>query len=378
MNFNDIDIVNNSKFTFTWNNCQLNSCKRVYSSNISYSGSLRPSNLNGFIRLNIPNIGYVNMSPDLRLQSIQNCDSNAQYCISNTKILACKNDYFWNVDSSDNQSCSQTCTSGFPTYLYQPNNSLANSSTQNTNSGYCIGSCSSSKGDIACPTVNLTPDNYGTNLQCNDTPNYTKFSIFCLEKNVSNPVNSSSNSGSLFYSQGFNSPTIEINLQSTLSEYHVEFWFVPDLNYLYKNQATGKYYIFWTNSISIKKDTKLVKVSDLSTNDYKIYNGSDSNSIIPSNLKKIEMKNGQWIKISYSVIKNNSNWDINYYYKNDNDDGYKKKGLSTNPSLNKIVFCTNNCKEYFIDGAWYSGIYKYLKVWDANLIDFDTYRQTYK
>lgn len=377
VNFNDIAIVDNSKFTFTWKNCQLNACTSVTSGNISYSGSLRPLDLKKFIRLNIPTISNVPISADLKsIYNIVCSDTNAQYCSTASKILACNNDYFWNVDASDNQSCAQTCSSSFPTYLYQATNSLASLTTQNTNTGYCTSSCSASNGAITCPTGNLTSNSYGSSLACNSSSSYTKFSIFCIPNTTTNPITSlSPNSGSLLYSQGFNSPTIEINLSSTLTEYHIEVWFMPDLVFLPKNNATGKYYVFWTNSIRIKKDSKLFSGAVV-TNDYKVYNGSTATAIIPTNSKLIEMKNGQWTKISYSVVKNGSNWDVNYYYKNDSDAGYKQTGISSNPSLTKIAFCTNNCGSYYSDGGWYSGAYKLLRVWDSTFFPLDTYRQT--
>jgi len=372
--FNDITIVDNTNLSFTSTKCQINSCSTVTNSE-TYSGSLRPTNLMGFHRLNIPTIGSTFISPDFKSQYNLVCtDSNAQYCFTKDKILACKNDYFWNLGESDDQTCSKQCTSSYPTYLYQKTNSLANSSTENTNSGYCIGSChESTEGKITCPTVDLTTDNYGSNLTCNGD-NYTKFSIFCLYKTTVNPVTSTGPyTGSLLYSQAFNSPTININLQNALTEYHVEFWFNPDIVFLNKITVNGKYYIFWTNSIRIKKDSKDY-TGNVTTNDYQIYNGAATESIIPTNLKKIDIKHGQWIKISYSVVKNASNWDVNYYYQNNSDAGYSATGLTNNPSLSQIIFCTNNCSRYFTDGGWYSGAYKFLKVWDANMISLDLYR----
>ena len=377
VNLNDITIVDNANINFTYKNCQLNTCTTPTTSNIPYTGSLRPLDLKNFFRLTIPTISNYFISPDFKSQFNSVCtDANAIYCSKNDKILACKNDYFWNLVAPDTQSCAQTCTSSFPNYLYQKTNSLANLTTQNTNSGYCIGSChASTNGMITCPTGNLTTNSYGSSLACNGI-NYTKFSLFCLQNNINNPVTSASPlTGSLFFSQAFNTPTIEINLASPLTEYHVEFWFNPDIVFLPKITATGKYYIFWTNTIRIKKDS-INYSNTVTTDDYNVYNGSDTTVIIPTNAKKIDMKHGQWIKVSYSVVKNGANWDIYYYFKNDGDAGYKKTALNINPSLSKIAFCTNGCTAYYNDGGWYSGAYKFLKVWDASLLSVTNYRNT--
>lgn len=374
INFNDITIVDSTNLTFTCKKCEINSCSTVNNSK-TYSGSLRPKDLKGFHRLNIPTIGNTFISPDFKSQYNLVCtDSNAQYCFKSNKILACKNDYFWNLGVSDAQTCSKQCTSSYPTYLYQKTNSLANLSAENTNSGYCIGSCdASTDGKITCPTVNLTTNLYGSTLTCNGV-NYTKFSIFCLDRTTVNPVTTTGPyTGSLLYSQAFNSPTININLTNALTEYHVEFWFNPDIVFLPKITVSGKYYIFWTNSIRIKKDSKNYKQT-VTTNDYHIYNGATTAHIIPTNSMTINIKHGQWIKISYSVVKNGANWDVNYHYQNSSNAGYKATGLTSNPSLSQITFCTNACSSYFGDGAWYSGAYKFLKVWDANMISLDLYR----
>ena len=376
-NLNDINIVDNTKFTLTYKNCQLNACTTTTTSNITYSGSLRPIDLKNFFRLNLPTVSNSFISPDFKSQFNFVCtDTNAQYCSKSDKILSCKNDYFWNLVAPDTQSCAKTCTSSFPNYLYQKTNSLANLTTENTNSGYCIGSChATTDGMITCPTGNLTTNSYGSSLACNGT-SYSKFSIFCLQTDLNNPVtNVNPVTGSLLFSQAFNSPTIEINLANTLTEYHVEFWFNPDIVFLPKITSLTKYYIFWTNTIRIKKDTKSFS-GTVTTDDYNIYNGSDTTAIIPTNSKKINMKHGQWIKVSYSVVKNGANWDVNYYYQNDGDAGYKKTALNINPPLSKIAFCTNSCTAYYSDGGWYSGAYKFLRVWDANLMPVSVYRNT--
>lgn len=375
VNLNDITILDNSNINFSYKNCQLNSCTTNTTNNIAYTGSLRPANLKNFFRLSIPTISNSFISPDLKSQFNFVCaDSEAEYCTQKDKILSCNNDYFWNLSALDIHSCSKQCTTNFPTYLYQQANSLANLTTENTNSGYCIGHCdSTTNGMITCPTGDLNISNYGSSLACTG-PNYSRFSVFCLQKFTMNPItNFTPYTGSLLYSQAFNSPKIEINLSTALTEYHVEFWFNPDIVFLPKISVTGKYYIFWTNSISIKKDSKNYSGAVI-TDDYNVYNGASATAIIPTNAKKIDMKNGQWIKISYSVIRNGSNWDIFYYYKNDSDAGYTMTGLSINPTLSKIAFCTNNCASYFNDGGWYSGAYKFLKVWDAALTPVKFFR----
>lgn len=376
---NDLTIVDNTKITFTYKNCELNSCTSSTSNQITYSGSLRPQDLKDFFRLNVPTISHSLLSPDLKSQFNLVCDdTNSQYCFKKDKILACKNDYFLNLNASDADSCSTTCASAYPTYLYQKTNSTINTSSQNTNSGYCLGSChASDDGTIACPTGNLTAANYGS-LTCNGS-NYTRFSTFCLLNNVTNPITDSV-TGSLLYSQAFNSPKIEIDLTANpLTEYHVEFWFNPDIVFLHKIPNATNYYIFWTNSIRIKKDTTNYTTGNVTTNDYNVYNGDNSTAIIPTNSQEIDYKHAQWTKISYSVVKNEynaSNWDVLYYYRNSDNAGYKSFNNTDNPSLSKIIFCTNNCSSYYDDGSWYSGAYKFLKIWNATLLPLDIYRQT--
>jgi len=375
VNLDNINPTSSTAFNFTWKNCDLITCSDVTQPSITYT-SLRPTTLNGFLKISLPDVGK-KFTTNLATQGTITCtDTNAVNCFDDNKILACKNNYFWNF-ITNTYSCAQNCGgNAYPRYLYlnTQNGSQSNKASDGTNTGYCNGSCdSSTAGKIRCPSNSgqLNESVYNS-LSCNGDA-YTSFSFFCLKNDYTYmSINNETQTGSIFYSQGFNSDTIEITVPA-LTEYHFEMWFMPDLIFLNKITSGSKFYVLWTNSISIKKDSKN-SVSSPTTNDYKVYKAG--NAVIPTNSQNIEMKNGQWFKISYSVVKNvaNNKWDLYFYYKNSNDNGYKSTGL-TDVALNKIAFCTNTCNNYFTDGVWYSGAYKLLKVWDATFLSRDVYYQ---
>lgn len=303
-------------------------------------------------------------------------DTNAQVCFNTEKILACKNNYFWNLANPDNQSCSKKCTAGFPRYLlYKGSPSIATDASLNKNTGYCNGDCDSvTDGKIKCPdnTLDLIPSLYSSSLTCNGT-NYSLFSFFCIQTDKKYAAQTTEpNTGALLYSQKFNSPTIEITISPTLTFYHFEVWFLPDL--IWQGSASpSKYYVLYTNSVRIKKDSKAAAT----TNDYKVYLGDTATAVIPGGSSVISYSYNQWNKITYSVVANASNaanFDIKYYYKNDASTDYISSNISSGTSLTKIVFCTNICTSYFSDGNWSSGAYKLLKVWDATNFSLDLYR----
>lgn len=377
VDLNTIEPLSSSQFRFTWKNCDLNSCSDVVTSNLNYSTTLTPRTSIGFLKVYLPPLGRTFNDLALKTDAVITCsESNAVNCFNTNKIIGCNNNFFW-VTNAGAQSCSATCANAYPRYLYTKTSTgfQVNKASENSNTGYCTGEChASTPGKIKCPTEAQFSDSSYTSLTCNGT-NYSRFSFFCLQNDYTYMgIANEPNAGSLFYSQGFNSRTIEIGAGS-LTEYHFEMWFLPDLIFLPKystNNAGDKFYVLWTDSIRIKKDTKNFS-STPAFNDYKVYNGNDATAIVPTNSQVVEMNHGQWFKISYSVIKNGSNWDFYLYYKNSSDIGYKKTGLTSSPSLSKIAFCTNNCNNFFTDGLWYSGAYKLLKVWDATLMPRDIY-----
>lgn len=376
---NNIEASSNTQFIFTWKNCDLNSCSNVTTSSLTNADTLDPQSLRGFLRLVLPSLGKKFTVTSLKTEANLTCgDTNAVNCFNDSKIIACKNNFFWSIATDGTQSCAATCTNSWPRYLYTKTNASfqVNKASENTNTGYCNGDChASTGGKITCPTgITQWSDSNYTGLACNGAT-YTKFSFFCLQNDLTYmSVANEPLAGAIFYSQGFNSKTIEIGV-TNLTEYHFEVWFLPDLIFLPKIVtaiASPKFYVLWTDSIRIKKDTKAFSSSPVTT-DYKIYNGSTAGSILPTNSQNIEMKNGQWFKIQYSVIKNGSNWELYFYSKNSSDTGYKKTDFAASPSLSKIAFCTNDCSNYFSDGVWYSGAYKLLKVWDASLMPKNIY-----
>ncbi len=346
---------------------------------MAYSGSLRIKNYIKFIRLNFPTKGYYYNNAALTSQAVFTCgDANAQACYNDSKILACKNNYFWYKNSGGAQSCVQRCTGVFPRYLlYKGSPSSASSASTNSNTGFCNADChDSTTGQITCPSssTDLIPAGYGSGLTCNGS-NYSIYSFFCIQTDLKfggSVTATDPNTGALLYSQKFNSPTIEINISPALTLYHFEVWYLPDL--IWQGSTTGsKYYVLWTNSVRVKKDNKGLSY----INDYKVYLGDTVSAVIPGGSSKIEYKYNEWQKVGYSVVANSANagnFDINYYYINSSSNDYISSNIASGTSLTKIAFCTNNCLSYFSDGYWSSGAYKLLKVWDATSFSIDLYK----
>jgi len=374
INLDNITIASTTSLSFSSKNCSLNSCSTV-TTTLNYSNSLRIGTNKNFSRIIFPSTRNYFSNKALSKTTSYTCsDTNADVCFNDNKILSCKNNYFWNLANTDDQSCSTKCTAGIPNYLLQKSNSsTANSASTNSNTGYCTGDCdASTSGKIQCSTLDLTPNVYSSGLTCNGT-NYSIFSFFCIQTDLKYAGNANEPpTGALLYSQKFNSPTIVINVNPTLTLYHFEMWFLPDSIFTW-NYGGTKYYVLYTNSIRIKKDTN----ASNTINDYKVYLGAGASAIIPGGSSTIQMKYNQWNKITYSVVanaSNSNNFDVKFYYINSSSTDYIFANNSSGTSLSQIVFCTNSCTSYFTDGSWFSGAYKLLKVWDATNFSLDLYR----
>lgn len=387
----NINVLTSTTFTFSWKNCNLNSCSDVTNApdtTINGTSLRNRHSLKGFNRLQLPDLHKKWNDKIFSTDTNMTCDTSTgtQYCFLDSKILHCKNNYFHREESGTHY-CQQTCgntINKMPRYLYMKSTNTANSASTNTNTGYCNVDCHpSTNGILTCPSGNLDPDKYGTNLACNGAT-YTRFSFFCLANDVKyGGISTEPKAGALFYSKAFNNPTIEINV-SSLTEYHLEVWYYPDKIYAKKINVTptSGFIVFLTNSLLVLKGnlgyTDSAITSSTNADNYSLHLKNDdgtSTKMIPTDASFLTFSNFQWYKIQFSVIKNGSNWEIHWYYKNSSNAIYKKTGLTTSPSLSKITFCTQSCNNYYNSSnfAWYGGAYKLLRVWNTDFFDKTLY-----
>jgi hypothetical protein len=261
------------------------------------------------------------------------CPSPALTCFKNDKAITCLNNNYLLPD----QTCAATCDSNKnPTYI--------SGLTSAQNSGFCNNDCGSTN------TCLHNFNNYNNNFSC--IGNFTKLYLFCY-KNEDKPK------GAIHYGQYFNSPNFSYNVSPTLDNYLFEVWFYPDKRFITDSTDTNLL-VLLTSGITIKK------ASLTAENDYMLYD-STGNALGSA----FTLKFMNWYRLSFLVKKSGSTYSYSFFY-NKYTNGYLQQSTSTNISLSSVTFCTT-CSPS--SNKWFSGFYKWMRIWKGDFITDSLYRE---
>lgn len=300
---------------------------------MSLSSSTIPIPL-GFYRLNLTQQNNYFTYKDLLSTNTATltCSSQRSLCFKNDKAISCVNSNFWNTD----QSCAATCDANFsPVYI-----SKVDSST-NSLSGYCTSPC-----DGTTKNCNLNFNSY----TC--PANYTKLYLFCY-------LTTDETKGALFHNGLFQSTTFATaTISPSMTNYHIELWYYPDRRFL--PGSGSAFYAFMTNALKIKK------LSVGNENDYQL-NGT-SNTSLGSNFT---LKFANWYRLAFSVSQSGANYNYSFHY-NKYNSSYQSQTTTDNLALSTITFCGTNC---VASTGWYSGFYRWLRVYKGDFISVSTFQQ---
>lgn len=254
-------------------------------------------------------------------------------CYKINKPYSCPSSKYLRSD----EQCYTSCDSpNDPNFI--PN---LNTSTYN---GYCNSVCNTSNECMAQKSLT----DY-SQFVCKTT--FTKSFYFCYAA-------ADDNKGALHYGSMFSPPRINIPINPSLSNYHLEIWYLPDPRFLSYSIATG-WYFFETNSFNCKKTSQSVTT----INDYACYYG---NTKIGTD---VTMKYLNWQRLAFSVSGTGTNYNFSFHF-NKYNAATASQNISSNLILSSINFCTTSCSNQ----QWASGFYKWLKIYDATFLPLSVFK----
>ena len=211
----------------------------------------------------------------------------------------------------------------------------------NDNKGICNYNCDTFSSSL-CLDENHELLTIKNNYKCKDETFYDNF-YKCEGLNEENV---------LFYSHKFTPGNIVIDLSKYyLNSYFVEFWIRISNAY----QTVGKHYLFYLNSIQIRRE-----------------DADNYVCVVDSNVNRIDLITDEWNHVVLSIVyepkENQLQRTKAYYLVNNNFDyGNFVENMEKPLPLLKIYFCDHEpstCDG--IDVVWGSAFYKNIRVWDGN------------
>jgi hypothetical protein len=236
---------------------------------------------------------------------------------------------------------------------------------------------------LSCPTnYNITyplgkgatcGENYNNiNVASYDGNSYTCTSGFLEADNVCfDNTNDANDNGALLYTGLINSTIIDIPLKdpnnnnNPFQNYYYEIWFYAARSYVpYCLDFNTNYYIFVSSGLSIFRKGAYIPDDD------DVYIVMIGNNVRTSDQDKIylQYKYEQWHKIAYTVSYSAPNYSLKFFA----NKSYEYDYLNTiQPlSLSSVSFCNNaKCGQFTSNIFWYSGYYKFMRVWSTALFD---------
>lgn len=287
----------------------------------------------GYMKLNLLALNTFFDKPNLLTTANLTCTSPRKTCFKNDLAITCENNNFLLAD----KSCAATCDANTnPTYI--------SGMTGSQNSGFCSSSCGTSN------TCVHDFNNYNTNFTC--AANFTKLYLFCY-------ANADELKGAIHFSQYFNSPNFSYTVSPALTNYHFEIWFYPDRRFI-PNSTDTNLLVLLTSAFTIKKAALTTE------NDYQLYNSSGSTLGSAFTLNFLN-----WYRLAFSVKQNGSDYDWDFYY-NKYSSSYLTQTTSASLSLSSITFCTSCTPS---TNKWFSGFYRWLRIWKGDFITKDTFKE---
>ena len=292
-------------------------------------------------------------------ERINNCDLiglNALYCMDENTPLACKTNYFLNINEDNTISCKSSCE----TQLRTPGSAL--------NFGICNAECLDSNILRKCPHNLNDLQNYPTNFEC--VSSYPRVDYHCyVRSGLSNE-----NKGALFYSNcnypyNFHHTFSESFIQKIKNGYIIELWFMIDNVICDWSDNAKKYYILYAYPHQIyRQGSKFY---------YVVLDSS------PHELTQVQLYEWNKFIIYADTIKNEITIYQNFNFDLKDENGkYNiiKFGTSSLNTLS-ITFCscygntqdghkTPLCK--YTDIKFGSVYYNNFRIWDLSLANIET------
>lgn len=313
-------------------------CETAVSSCTTSSQSITFSNSSfsipkGYMKLNLLAVNTFFDKPNLLTTANLTCASPRNTCFKNDLAYTCINTNFLKADFS----CSTTCDANTnPTYI--------SNISASENSGFCSSPCGTTNTCLNDFT------NYNTNFSCQ--ANFTKLYLFCY-------ADADQLKGAIHFSQYFNSPNFSYSVSPTLTDYHFEIWFYPDRRFI-PNSTDTNLLVLLTSGLTIRK-------SALTTdNDYQLYDSAGNTLGSTFTLKFLN-----WYRLAFSVKQNGSNFDWSFYY-NKYTASYLSQSTTSSLGLSSITFCTSCTPN---TNKWFSGFYKWMRIWKGDFITPATFKE---
>lgn len=306
--------------------------------NVTPSNTLFPIPFT-FYRTNFLSYNTFYKNPDLSTIGILTCPTNSQFCFDSQTPIRCAYNYYLSITD---KKCQAACPSGL-------NIEYGSSMNEPNRYGDCI---------LPCYDSNNTSN---TSICLNNYLNY--FNSFSCRSDMTEYHNScitstNDNNAGMLYSHYFgNLPRIKFDIQPAMNSYYLDLWYYADRFYVRNNVGLNpaKNYILYTNAFAIYKE------GDYSITDNFYLEDNLGNKVSQA----ITFKYGNWYKLSFKVVQNGS-YTGNFYYTQ-----YANNIALNNPtSLSWILFCHGSCGAPVYNINWFSGFYKYLRIWNpTNLPD---------
>ena len=281
---------------------------------------------------------------------------NYQYLYDDNKILNCKDNYYYNHDTANNNiKCLNTCDNSIGKFITYPGISRT--------TGYCDYKCEDSFTCNQDQLSSTTADDYDyekTNFCSNPSNAYNLF-YNCIKKGLHKYY--------LQYSGFYNSQTIEIKLTNPLKSYIIEFWFYPDFFLRAKARETQysyptytKNFFFHSNVIDcyfsqtdrlvpyIYDSYKIIKIT-------KLFNSNEWNKFVI--FGKYYSQTQDYSKTVF----------VNHAFDQPFEFDLSKENKAT--ILESITFCENKCQDINSENIhWTTGYYRDLRIWDGDMASF--------
>ena len=304
-------------------------------------------------------------NPETNLcEEITLCDEtelNAEYCMGEKTPLACRNNFYINIDPADGTvDCENYCK--YNKYYRTPGS--------HESRGICGTDCLSDTVLKTCPNSASAILTYQSDFECLN--NFNRIGYQCIP----DPTNDLPNKGALFYS-GINSPyniihkfiPTSTNVIGKLgTNYILEFWFMID-NVLYtKFENNVNYHYFYAAPHEFF-------FNQTSEEEYKYYYrfaNKIEKQIIPREL----IHRYEWNKILIFIKQEK---EINLIINFDKFQSIPIEDYSEGDRpLTNIAFCSSNNPKYIscegVDNniKWASAYYNNIRIWDSTISTIDT------
>lgn len=329
-------MTNNSSGNFGYIACETEvaSCSSLDTS-FSFSSDLTSTGFpGGYYKLNLLDLNNFYQVKSLLATADVSCLAPNKYCYKNDSAFNCEAGNYLKHDNMK-FTCSATCdTDHNPTYI----SGLAE------DSGFCTAPCNTKNNCI------FDFSSFNSSYTCKAS--YTRLFTTCYS------TAAEEFKGALFYSAYFKPPKLAYTLASPLTNYHFELWFYPDRRFLPSNSETNLYAVL-TSGLRIRK------ASLTATNDYQLLDSS--NTQIGPNFS-LEFSN--WYKIAFSVKLSSGIYTYSFHY-NKYSSSFKNLTTPNNLQLSSFSFCAS-CAD---DGRWFSGFYKWIRVWSGDFLSVDLYKE---